>query len=181
MYLKIVIFLLLLLSSCTRNTDDNILNKARQTKIIIPYDSLLCLQPRVKGITMNIKNNSDYQYVVYCDSSICSLCELQQMGIWNGIIQRAHEIDVPIDFVFIFNPPKTKVNEFVEGYYIRKYNMTVFVDTNGIVLKKNDILNNSLLHSFILKKNNRIVKIGNASKNEKVEQEFYKFLKNVKE
>lgn len=53
--------------------------------------------------------------------------------------------------------------------------MTIFVDTIGIMQKNNAILENAL-HSFIVNRDNRIVKIGDASKNAEAEQEFYKFI-----
>lgn len=42
--------------------------------------------------------------------------------------------------------------------------------------KNNAILENAALHSFIVNRDNRIVKIGDASKNAEAEQEFYKFI-----
>lgn len=181
MYFKIVLFVISVVcffSSCKNNEKEKIINQVRQVEIQIPIDSLIYLQPC--GNMRNHVVNADYRYVVYCDSTICSLCELQRMGIWHGIIKKTNEIGIAIDFMFIFNPPKKEAAEFINGYYFYKYNLTIFVDTCGIMQKNNAILNNSALHAFILNRNNCIVKIGDASKNAEVEQEFYKFLKREK-
>lgn len=180
MYIKIVLLILSLtcyLSSCMNNENESLIRQAQQAEIRIPFDSLRCLHSCRNNDTRNYMGNGEYIYVVYSDSTICSLCELQRMGIWNGIIKRTHEIGVAVDFMFIFNPPKNKVAEFIDGYYSHKFNLTIFVDTIGIMQKKNTILKNAALHSFIVNRDNRIVKIGDASKNAEVEQEFYKFIK----
>lgn len=179
MYIKIVLLILSLtcfLSSCKNNENESLISQAQKAEIRIPFDSLRCLHPCRNNNTSNYVGNGEYIYVVYCDSSICSLCELQRMGIWNGIVKKTREIGVAIDFMFIFNPPKNKVAEFIDGYYFHKYNLTIFVDTIGIMQKNNAILENAALHSFIVNRDNRIVKIGDAGKNAEAEQEFYKFI-----
>ena len=183
MNFKIIVLIILtfcLITSCINIEKEKKTTQIGQTEISIPIDSLVCLQPAGNNFIDNHVANADYKYVIYCDSTACSMCELERMGIWNGIIKKAKSAGVTVDFMFIFNPPKKDVTEFINGYYSNRYSLTVFIDTIGIIEKNNTLLKKLALHSFILNENNHIVKIGDASKNAGVEQAFYKFLKNSK-
>lgn len=166
-----------LFSSCKNEEKEKIMSQLRQTEIRIPMDSLVCLRPHDRNYLRHHVSNVDYTYIVYCDSTMCSLCELQRMGIWNGIIKKTKEIGASVDFVFVFNPPRRDVAAFINGYYSRRFCLEVFVDTAGVLLRNNAILDKCALHAFILNNSNRIEKVGDASKNAEVEREFYKFLK----
>lgn len=183
MHFKIVVMFIFVICSffaCKDEGKGKIISQVQQTKIRIHVDSLVCLRPYGCVRPKNHVSNADYTYVVYCDSVKCSLCELQRMGIWDGIIKRTRRIGVPVDFLFVFNPGRNNIEPFVKGYYSRKFRLEVYVDTNGIVRRNNMILNDMAVHSFIMDKNGHIVRIGDASKSAEVENEFYRFLKREK-
>ncbi len=171
----------LLFSSCINHNHEEIIQQARITPIHIPVSELICLQPRNKRLRQDTTGCQNYWYVVYYDSLTCSMCELQRMGIWNEIIEKTNKIGVKMNFLFIFAPgSKQKTNKFIKEYYLKKHNLTIFVDSAGIVLKQNPILGNRILYAFILDKNNNIVKIGDASRSKELEQKYYQYLYSIK-
>lgn len=180
MHYKIVIIIFLFsFSSCVNRESDSLSQEIKQTVISIPKETMLCLSPKNQMTQSNYNRNPDYRYVYYCDSTMCSLCELQRMSIWNVIIDKTHKTGVKMEFLFIFNPGKKHTKSFIDGYTFRKFKLKVWVDSTGTVLKNNPILKNSILHAFILDKNNHIVKIGDPSRSEEIEKEFFCFLKSV--
>lgn len=185
MYVKVAMcafILCTLFSSCVnKGSESKIIQQARQTKIDIPVTRLLCLQPHNIMTQRRVTQHQDYRYVVYYDSLTCSICELQRMSMWNGIIDRTNEIGVGMEFLFIFAPGcGEKTDNFIKDYYQNKYNLTVFVDTVGCVLRQNPLLGNRIMHAFILDRNNNIVKIGDASRNKELEQKYYQYLYSIK-
>lgn len=178
------VFSLLLLFSCKPNSVNHELeNKLRSLTITIPTDSMELLLPKNKDSTYaDFFNTASFQYIIYYDSTVCSVCNLRKMGIWYNIIRKSKKIDSNIKYIFIFQPKHEMIQQFKIEYYAQKVSLPFYIDSTGIMERLNPILSQSQLYcSFVLNKNNHIEVIGDASKNLIVEERFYDFLKKKKE
>ena len=113
--------------------------------------------------------------VIYVDSSSCVDC-----SITNTLNIRGYELELKqkqredIPFIYIFNTQDvwTLQNRLHELGFYHYY----FVDFENIFLKKNQIPENSLFHTFLLK-NDKVRLIGNPSSNFKIKALYNRELK----
>lgn len=186
MYIKItwlLLFALLCIGSLFGCKDEERREKEqriRNTIISIPLDSMELLKPVRALVDYSRKEElPDYRYVIYYDSITCAPCKLHRMSIWRSIIKNAHVINANVDFMFIFHPSNNKVEDFRREYYKSKLLLPLYLDSIGIMERNNPLIKeSSLLHAFLLNKDNSIVAIGDAGADERVERKFYDFLRN---
>lgn len=174
---------LLLFSGCKLIGGEESINDQSIVNIMvtIPIDSLLCLSPKHEVCFNFNKEPMDFQYIIYYDSTICSPCELGKMGIWRSIIKNTNKLGVNIDFMFVFCPPKTKIDYITSTYRKQNSLFRIYVDSIQIVERYNPFLSKlEVPHAFLLDKEKRIVFEGNPANNEAIERQFYNFLKNYK-
>lgn len=184
MYFKVTIytaiFILFLgtLESCKPKYNETE-NELRALTINIPLDSLDVLIPK-RGLPsiMKTDNSPNFRYVVYFDSTICSSCSLKKMGIWNSIMHHTKEMGANVDYIFIMNPKSDMIQKFRNDYYAQRLNLRFYLDSTGVTIRQNPLLGKSEIYrAFVLNRENHIEVIGDASKNLKVEERFYDFLK----
>ncbi|MBP5679679.1 MAG: hypothetical protein J6X31_01325, partial [Bacteroidales bacterium] len=174
-----------LILSCTHERIDQEQNEKalREIEITIPLDSFELLLPATKKSNYsNPGKDAPYRYIVYYDSTACSMCTLRKMGIWNSIMKHSEETGIKVDFIFIMHPQKNMINTFKQEFYNQRFNISFYLDSTGITERLNPLLKESkIIRAFVLNKNNHIEVIGDAGKNYKVEKRFYDFLKRKKQ
>ena len=110
----------------------------------------------------------DYSILFYIDSVDCMSCKLR-LDKWGELI---HVVDSVSDgrtpFVFVF---QSKRKEDMIHFLKRSgFEYPVFIDTEGLFNRLNNLPDNDVFHNFLLDKNNRIVAIGNPVDNPYVRQ-----------
>ena len=103
----------------------------------------------------------DYSILFYIDSVDCMSCKLR-LDKWGELI---HVVDSVSDgrtpFVFVF---QSKRKEDMIHFLKRSgFEYPVFIDTEGLFNRLNNLPDNDVFHNFLLDKNNRIVAIGNPT------------------
>ena len=135
--------------------------------IRIPYKNLLIYQGH-QQIPIK-KLEKPYRLIVYIDSVQCSSCSLQEMYHWEPFIDSISKYNNKVDICFIFSPPKKKLEMIKKKILRENFKYPIYVDTCGSFLNANKhIPNNSLLHTFMIDKNDSVVLIGNPHTNPKI-------------
>lgn len=133
-----------------------------QNKLV--YDNVL--QERIK-------------YIVYSDSVNCTSCAINQMDLWNPLLEYSKSYNGLLNFYFIFRPAKKDIKDvkLVLSKNV-KFNYPVFLDTLGEFEKLNPHLpKNKALHTFLWDENNNVILVGDPLHNKKIEEMFYKIVK----
>ena len=151
----------------------------RNIEIHIPMDSLIKLSPKCRlPDYMSNEECPNLRYIIYYDSLMCSSCQLHRMGIWRSIIKHANSINKnKVNFLFVFNPKREDVLDFVEEFYSKKIMLDIYVDSCGVLESLNPIIQkNRTFHALLLNENYRIEAIGNPELNVRIEKKFYDFI-----
>lgn len=117
-----------------------------------------------------------YRYVVYVDSTECSLCMVSHMGLWNYFYNELLAYDACL--CYILNPPANKIQELLEAYVFFKQRIPIFVDTLGVFRRDNPQIANgpTMSHCFLLDEYDKVVFTGNASENQHAREKIFEFL-----
>ena len=129
-----------------------------------------------KADSVSYFNDIGYlKFIIYADSMSCTSCTLKEMYQWNSILEKAQSFSTPLKTYFIFAPKK----ENIRNLYITMKNIMpsipIFIDTAGIFSQQNPhIPANPMLHTFLLDKQNKVIFIGDPSKDKNLEDIFWK-------
>lgn len=99
--------------------------------------------------------------------------------MWHSIIKKVREYDLDVNSLFIFNPRANERFQLIESYYKNPINLDIYIDTAKILEKRNPILKNRIFHTVLLDVNNKIVKIGDPSKDIDAENNLYEYLESL--
>lgn len=142
------------------------------------------LEMQGKTINLNLKkadvyyNGRDTSYnnaeavklIVYVDSLSCSTCFLNNMmtyyGINDSLVKHGGHL------IIILHPKRAKVDEIREKVIMDKYPFYCTVDSENEFLTTNNIPENRLLHAFMLDNKNKIILVGDPSRNSKIKELF---------
>ena len=79
---------------------------------------------------------------------------------------------------FIFSPSTEELANIRLSLSASRFYHPIYVDTSGIFIRENPHLpHNPLFHTFLLDEDNRVVLVGNPLENEKIEELFWKIVK----
>lgn len=146
------------------------------------------LEMQGKTINLNLKNTDVYyngkdtlynhtdakRLVVYIDSLSCSTCFLNNMMTYYDINDSL--VNKGGHLIVILNPKHAKIEEIEEKVVMDKYPFYCIIDGSNEFLSTNNIPDNNLLHTFMLDKNDKIILVGDPTRNSKLKELFFKQL-----
>lgn len=149
------------------------------------------LEMQGKTINLNLKNTDVYyngkdtlynhadakRLVVYIDSLSCSTCFLNNMMTYYDINDSL--VNKGGHLIVILHPKHAKIEEIEEKVVADKYPFYCIIDGNNEFLSTNNIPDNNLLHSFMLDKNDKIILVGDPTRNSKMKELFFKQLTEI--
>lgn len=148
------------------------LKRLSQLEINIP-DIQQCMYAG-QDTTMNIVNDAYAKMVIFYDSTVCSSCQMSRIWEWEDVVGLSKATNGKFSPVFVFNPPKGKINELKIALKTYPFKYPVFLDEDGEFIKHNpELPANTLLHTFLVDKNNKVVLVGKPVGNEQL-WELYK-------
>ncbi len=117
-----------------------------------------------------------YKYVVYVDSAECSSCKIIHMGIWN--YYRNELQDRKVGFYMILCPEKEKRQTIMDAYDAYRQRIPIYIDTLGVFRRDNSEIAAmpEEYHCFLLDEDNRVVIVGDASKDYFARERIFQFL-----
>lgn len=172
-YFFTFIVICILGTSCNRIKIERDIANMMGTRVVVPYDSLYALH-EIDKVQIDA---ADYVYVVYYDSTVCSVCTLKNGYYWETLRDSLRQVEKNVEFVFVYAPPKEEIPKFINELKYVKNTFVTLVDTIGVFGRNNKhISSNSNLHAFLLDKERKVVMVGNVQSTPAVEKLFWKSL-----
>lgn len=173
----ILLATMMLLSSCGKKKfADEILQMQSRPIDMTPCEEAYCYEEG-KEVKYNCKD-STYKLVIYIDSLSCSPCFVSHMLDYMGTVVDFDSVG--INTLFIFEPKGEQKESLVSSLKELAYPIRTTVVPNGMFSSANPHLpSSSVLHSFLLNKNNEVILVGDPSKNDKIKKLILGYMKNI--
>lgn len=172
----ILCFLIITVFSCQKADNDKALvENLYNSYIRIPTDSLGKIS--IGNIEeREHKDNEHFNIIVYHDSTMCSACEVQRLYEWESFISGLKkEEGIELGITIIFSPSKGEYAKLINAIKNVKPSIPIYIDTTGCFIRNNtSIPPNSLLHTFVINKQGKVVLIGNMMNNKRLTNLFLK-------
>lgn len=153
----------------------------KSVKVTIPMEKLTMLTPKSNIQDASENKNNNYKFIIYHDSLQCSSCELKRLTIWNSIISKSKASGVGMDYYFIFSPLNGGEEKFKSNYLDSRLLYPIYIDSEGKFSQDNPFIHQSRKYRcFVLNEDNRIVFIGDPTKNLDIENLYIEFLEKLK-
>lgn len=116
----------------------------------------------------------DYKVLVYADSVGCTSCKLQ-LHRWKELIKYTDSVTgKKVPFLFFIHPQnKTEMKYLLQGY---EFDVPVCIDFKDEWRRLNHFKSDSILHVFLLDKNNRVLVYGNPLDDDEIKRVFFKHI-----
>lgn len=154
---------ILLLSSCEKkNFADDILKMQSRPIDLTACNEAFCCE-NGERTTYN-SEDSTYRLVVYLDSLSCSTCFISHMMDYLDTVE---EFDsAGIKTIFLFEPKQGMEEDVISELSPYAYPFKIMVTKNGTFSSANSHLpSSSVMHSFLINKENNVMIVGNPDKN----------------
>lgn len=162
-----LVAILFLLSCGNNNFADDILKMQSRPIDLISCEEAICLNG---GKSIDFDGiDSINRLIIYIDSTSCSQCFITHMSDYMKTVEEFNSAGVGTIFVF---EPKHEHEKALISFLMRlAYPVQTIVVPNGNFSSANPHLPlSSVLHVFLLNRNNEVVVVGNPAKNEKVKE-----------
>lgn len=120
-------------------------------------------------------NSSKPKLIVFVDSTSCSSCFLGQLINYYEINDSLNVHNG--ELIIVLNPKESKIFQLETRLNQEKYPFWCILDIDGEFIKSNHaVSNNPLLHTFTVDGNNDVVLVGDPTRNEKIEELFFRHI-----
>lgn len=159
---------IMLLSACgKKNFADDILKMQSRPIDMGACEEAVCCKDGVE--ISYISTDSAYKLVIYIDSLSCSPCFISHMYDYEETV--AEFDSAGIRTVFIFEPQEEKKEDVMSLLEQQAYPFLGVIVRNGDFSSDNPHLpSSSVLHSFLLNHENKVMVVGNPARNVKVKE-----------
>ena len=175
----LIILSIIVLTSCKDSPKEEIARLVKEwdgKEIRFPESPVFTIQGK-DTVDFSFRN-AEYKVVSYVDSIGCISCKLQ-LANWAAFIQEVDSLtDETVSFVLCLHNPDVEEMKRI----VRKENFQypVFIDEKGTFDALNHFPTNMTFQTFLLKKNNKVVAIGNPVLNPMVKELYLEKLMGVK-
>ena len=105
----------------------------------------------------------EYKIVTYVDSTGCSSCQLK-LSEWKQLIEETDSLyNGKVGFLLFFQPKSMRDMYYL--FVLEKFNHPVFIDTVGVMNRKNHFPKQIEYQCFLLDNDNKVLAIGNPVSN----------------
>lgn len=175
-WFKIVIFVLF--CSCNDKTERIKFNieKMKEHSICLPLEKM---QLYNKENIADDFSTKDYKLIIYVDSTKCSTCYLNTINRWCNTLDSLRKKSDKFASAFILSSSKQHIQDVKFKLEYLKFDHLIYLDSVGVFALSNPhIPTESMYHTFLLDKNNKIVFVGDPSRNQNVYIKLFKILEN---
>lgn len=159
----IVIFLVILLSSCNKTTKKSIAKKMLiewTGKEIKFFNKTGCLKID-SAVPCSEINKENYKILLYVDSMGCASCHLP-LREWKKIIQESDTLfSKKLQFIFLFQLKHDGEKEIKQLLKTNGFFYPIFLDIDNKTFNLNNFPKEQEYQCFLLDKNNKVVMVGN--------------------
>lgn len=116
----------------------------------------------------------DYHLIVYSDSMECMSCMTNKLHSWDKLINYVDSTSKNVDFIFVFSPMKSELNNLKVALEMQRFRYPVYIDINHVFSMNNSFIpDESLYHTFLVDKHFQIRIVGDPRRNPKLMDMFY--------
>lgn len=129
------------------------------------------------SLLTNDNTKSDLKMVVWADSSECSQCYIRHLDLWKGYVKLESDNPNEIQFFFILETAPEKLEEMRTIIQTTQLKHSIYVDTAQCFRHLNpQIPADVMFHTFLLDSDNKVVLVGNPTRNRSIHVLFNKIL-----
>lgn len=120
--------------------------------------------------------SADTKLVIYFETDGCTSCSLKQLNGWKYMLPQIEGGEVDCIFIINAGNRKARILASIEEYDFR---YPVVWDDNGYFERHNTLPDNSLYHTFLLNRDNRVMLIGNPLYSPRLWERYKKKIKDL--
>ncbi|MDD6015270.1 MAG: hypothetical protein PUC18_03120 [Prevotellaceae bacterium] len=169
--LSALLVLALSISSCKNNDD---VAKWVGRTIVFPKNMVFT---KYSNDTVSFEMNKEYKVLTYISEDDCFPCVLNKLD-WTDLMNEVDSVSHHhVSYIFVVHPSdvKTLVN-FQRNY---SFDLPVFVDIMDSVNILNEFPASSMMHSFLLDNDNKVVLVGQPILNNRIRDLYIKTIESV--
>ena len=182
MVITVVTFCTICFSSCEdKNRADaaKIVKEWTGKEIKFPQE-LFCTSMGTDTTCVDLYSDN-YKILLYVDSLGCTSCRLN-LSEWKKIISESDTVfPKSIEFMFFFQPKQKDERELYQIFKSNGFKHPVFIDKTNEIDKLNKLPTRPEYQCFLLDKDNKVVLVGDPSKNKGVWTLFKKVITDYRE
>ncbi len=125
----------------------------------------------------NADCKSKLKMVVWADSSECSQCYIRHLDMWKGFVDIERENPSGIQYYFILETVPDKLEKMITMIEDTQLDHSIYIDTAQYFRQHNpNIPSDVMFHTFLLDSDNKVILVGNPTKNKSIYNLFNKIL-----
>jgi hypothetical protein len=169
-------FFMVLTSSCTQNKKiERQIEQLCEMAIRIDVDSMVACN--VSDSVLLNPTGSNLKMIIWADSTECSQCYIRHLDYWKGYMKLENENPDGIQFYYILETAPEKMEEMISLIQTTQLEHVIYVDTMQLFRRNNpNIPSDVLFHSFLLDSDNKVVLVGNPTRNKGIQNLFNRIL-----
>lgn len=175
-YFPLLILCVSILSACHRELTENVSKMMHKSVQLNTADMDIVNQHG--NIYNSVDSNNTFTLVVFNDESDCMSCKVSKLNEWHRFLTQVYDAHHGVNVCYIFSPNNENISNVRTLLSEQNFRHPVFIDSNHIFKKANQwIPLESMYHTFLLDKDNKIVLVGNPLQNQKINQMFFEIIK----
>mgnify|MGYP004443272449 CR=1 FL=1 len=174
---KTFVVLMTIIAGCTSSTTiEEEIKKMKESPFRLPLTEMTFVD--VGSSSRLQTDRTEYSIVVYCDTMDCSKCYIDNLFLWNELIEWESKYD-NLSFLFIIEARQFESQSLRKLLLNSGLKHSVYIDEKHLFRKSNPHLpDNLMLHVFMLNKKNDVILVGSPLHNEKMEMLYKRTLAN---
>lgn len=162
---NIILIVLIITFSCKEKPKNNEIS----TTLKVFYGQTIVFPEALKSVSGQQTNLKDYncpksyKLIAYIDSTACTPCTLDNFTLWKNFTEKLEQSDTEL-IIILKSDRDREIQEILTHYDIH---FPAFINPEGNFKTLNQLPENSLLHTFLVDKNNRVAFVGSPIQNEK--------------
>lgn len=152
----------LMLSCNRRNTEerDRTYDRFLSSVVDVPYDRMVFV-----GQDSLWRTQSPYVYVCYADSVTCSSCLATHLSVWQAFDEQLAELSDSCHLCLVIPGDTSTVETVNHVLFYTQYQLNLYVDTTGVFLQSNPLVDSlRLLHSFLIDNDGHVLLVGDPTR-----------------
>ena len=172
-YSFLIVFIAISIYSCNEEQKlKESLATMHSKEVDLGIDSMVCVyNPNDIQYTTKIKH-TPFRMICYIDVPECSSCVLMKRNeAWENLLNYIGTYQNRLQVCYILHPSNFNLESFRFAVKASAITVPVYVDTANIFARKNPhVVENPMLHTFVINEKDSVVLVGNPTDNNKVRQ-----------
>ena len=165
MKLSFVLIVLFFLLSCSSHSLENDYKQLKSSRIVFPNYEYVIKNGR-EIVTPSKLNSTKLKLIVFCDSTNCNKCSIENIYSWERLIEYAKTLNNELSYHFIYYPKESDIEDVRLTLTLMAFDYPIILDSLGKFRALNPhIPTNSLFHTFLVNEKGNVIMVGNPLSN----------------